>query len=834
MIVEFPSVKISGIEKKIFSIDLSGGGSSPSTLTISYLTDNIDYTPSNLREYYVTIGSFFVFKGYIVSFSKTESAAGNTTKVTLIDTSIVLDNIFVGLRGKHGPPQAPLTSASSNQRNQTVDLLQLSPTVIQDSSTVKKISNLSIFETKGVFPQENFIFIGDAIDPCKDVNSSSLDECDPCEAVVEGMTQRRLECEKNRSFEILDVDYKFSDLIDAASLKGINFSDTFFAATNYRAQYTGTLREVLNNWCRDFGYTFYWYRNTVYFINLQAGLDIDENYIESRFSNTCTVEEKVLTRSIEGNTKNINIAYFGKAGEIKEYNCDKSESGQEVSTQPITMEPISLELLMDNNNKLLGSAVYKSKTHFRRIISAGNYSKELRDIYCWKELYEYSDPTQVKIGTHSIMGWKIKAVCHNNTTSDQVNGYDPSLCRSLYNGLLTASPDKGAFFTEENVRKLREAGAYFVIAEDMGQKAYDFERVVAKSFCGRYWIHSTNTADAEVIHPDGQVSIIKGLYGNVSYMLPDLNMTHPYIRSSKNKLLQKLRKAKRQEDTLVVVLDRPNNWNPDENAPNIQDFIESVNKCKIEEIEYSDNFAGLEQGDKLFLVYSFGDRPLPNFEVSSESNVINTNENAVDNESDLGIKNRQTYRINFTLRKPNQTSERVEKLQVFMPSEQNYHIKLRPNKSNYSTGPIKAIIPKLEVIVTENNLVSNSNYIGVNVNYQNITDADINKLSRDNYHCYVDKDKVITYAEAIINDLSNDLPLIKKNVDYTILGLPYYEITPSDGLVSFSVKLDSGGTRTSLSFSNIFPENKSDSVKRHEINYLIKHKPVSNYLNNNL
>lgn len=829
MKVEFPAITIGGIDRKVYSIDLSGGGSSPASLSVSFLTDSSIYNPSSQIEYAVSIGNFYNFIGYITTVSTRESANGNTTEITLVDTSIKLDKIFVGLKGKHGPPQAFLGS-SANYKKQLpnqIDVYKVSPTVTSNTLNTNKLSNLSIFETQGNFPPENFIFLGDAIDPCRDILENQIDPCDPCSSSIEGAVQSLLDCERNRSFQILDVDYTFPDLIRAAQAKGITFNNLFSHLVNYRAQYTGTLREVLSSWCQDFGYTFYWRDNGIHFINLQRGIEINDSLVQQQ----CRVEEKVVSKSIEGNQKRINIAYFGKAGEIKEYDCNKSNSAQDTVTKPITLEPISLSLLLEGNTSLTNP--YRGANNFRKIVAAGEYSKELRDLFCWKDVYGYKTPAEVKVGKHSLMGWNVKAVCHQNTADDQVVDYDTGIVRSMYQALLTPDPSRGDFYSEENIKKLKEAGAYFVIAETHEEKAFAFERDVAEAFCGKYWLHSTNSADAEVSHPDGSSRIVKGVYGNANYVLPDLNINHPYITSSKSRLMDKLKAGVRKDDTLVVILERPQYWIPDGNSVEAEDFVQIISKCAIQEVEYSTSFAGLKDNDKLFLVYSFNDEERqPKLEslIEEGTHIL---ENSFDSSVDLGPTNRRTLKVSFFVQPPNALNFKLnKKLQILMPSEANYRALLTPYKSRFTVGPIKAVIPKFEAIITEQNAVDNDDYVSVQVNYQNITDTDIGKLSAVDGKCFIDKSKVFTYGQNIIRDLSNDIPQIRKTINYIILGIPDAYITPEDGLTGFSIKMDSGGTRTNLTFSNSFPESRSDSVKRHEMMYLLKNQAIKIYINN--
>jgi hypothetical protein len=490
---------------------------------------------------------------------------------------------------------------------------------------------------------------------------------------------------------------------------------------------------------------------------------------------------------------------------------------------------------MQGNGALLGESTYVNSSNFRKIIAAGNYSKDLRDLFCWTEIYGYTNPVAAKIGKHSLMGWDVKAICHADMTDAQVaTDYNLSACKSLYNDLLKEDPSRGSFFTKENITKLKAAGAYLVVVSDYGTKAFDFERGVSESFCGKYWIKSTNTSDAEVVNPDGNARILKGFYGNVEYVLPDLNISHPYIKSSGAKIFSQFENPK-LSNTKVILLDRPQNWFPDANAPVVTDFLETINKCKIEEINYSSSYGGLKENDKLFLVYSF-DTSFDGTSPSFSSTISDDGRLHLENvtSSNLGLKSNKVYQVQFALLGPGQTSSKTQKLSILMPSESNYSIQLIPNKSSYTVGPLRAIIPKLEYIVTEEDNISSDNCVSVSVNFQNITDNALAKLSYEDGRCFVDSTKVFPYMQGIINDLSNNEPFIKKTISYTVLGIPSVEFTPEQGLVNFSVKMDSGGTRTNLTFSNSLPENPSDNIKRHELNYLIKNQSVKTYINNSV
>jgi hypothetical protein len=812
----FPIVKIGSVERKAFSMDLSGGGSSPSVFRVSFITENENYETSSSLEWDIDVVGFYRFTGYIVSINRRNGIAGKITELTIIDSSVKLDKIFVGLKGKHGPPTAPLLLSNGQNKAapETVNLYELSPIPVKDEAK-STTNSVSIFRTQGNFPTENLILLGNAIDPCKNIEDGALDPCDPCSTVLDDVQRSRLDCEKNRSFQLLDVDYTFYELIKEAQKRGIDFVGGPTTKHDYRAQYTGTLREVLNNWCQDFGYSFYWKDNSVYFFNLQQGIVLNESSIDQVLSD-CEIEERSETLSIENSSKTINIAYFGKAGEIKEYDCSQKEKGSDTLLQTISMRSISLSRLLENNKPLIKA--YNSAGNFIRIVAAGRYSKDFRDLFCWNHVYNYSGPSDVRVGNHNLMGWNIKGVCYAGVTDEQVaKGYSKGSMTTIYNHMVNT------LSTKERAKQLVDAGAYFVVAEPFENKAFEFEKNIADSYCGKFWIHDTNYSDPDVVNPDGQSRTVRGLYGNVNYILPNLYLNHPYVRSSKDDLIKDLIDPTKT-DTNVVILERNQYFDPDPNSAELDSFLKFVDVCKIEEVDYSADYVSLQPNDKVFLVYPNGGAytsPM-SFQYLSDASVTHRLEREVSKgERKLGLTN-------------SKQNEQSVILEVRMPSESSYKIQLRPKKSVFNFGPYYAIIPKFEAVITGNNTYSENDYVGVNVNYLNITDADLSRLKFSNGKCYIGETEVFTYAQSILSDLSVDVPKQRKTISYSIFGIPQSVMeffNPSNGLSSFSVRMDSSGTKTSLVFSNLLPVERSTSVKRHELNYLFNNQSVKTFIN---
>ena len=77
-----------------------------------------------------------------------------------------------------------------------------------------------------------------------------------------------------------NISYNFTELITSLRNRGINFFGVSDKNPRYRANYIGTLREVLEQWCGVFGLDYY-YQDTdnepqgFYFINLEHGAKID-------------------------------------------------------------------------------------------------------------------------------------------------------------------------------------------------------------------------------------------------------------------------------------------------------------------------------------------------------------------------------------------------------------------------------------------------------------------------------------------------------------------------------------------------------------------------------
>ena len=62
------------------------------------------------------------------------------------------------------------------------------------------------------------------------------------------------------------------------------------------------LRDVIKNWCQDFGLDFYWSDNAIYFYDTKTGTSINDGAVDST-----TLLSRKTSFSIEGNYSQGNI-----------------------------------------------------------------------------------------------------------------------------------------------------------------------------------------------------------------------------------------------------------------------------------------------------------------------------------------------------------------------------------------------------------------------------------------------------------------------------------------------------------------------------------------------
>jgi len=341
---------VNGISGEIFGAYIYGSNlelgfsESPTKLTLNIVKENGDFDSfptSLLTSYNVKIGSLNLSKMYLYSYEISRSVGQKVATLNFLDGSFILDKIFVGLVNRHGATgygpeigfELPALCVSCDGLTQT-----------QKTGTVKR----KIFSGLEV-----------NVDPSRG-GSIILGQ----EQFVEG------------ACDIPDVAYNFTQLLNGiqqAGLSAFNFSDI---NPKYYQSYVGSLREVLSNWCADFGYSFYWdlARNGIKAIDLKIEVDYIDNIkniinanssLGSGGSSTLAIESFNESSSLEGTVTQKFISRYLKPFRLR--NSNRS------TINPRTFSCIKPEKFNVNQDDITRAVL-------------GRYNDNARTVFCMKDI----------------------------------------------------------------------------------------------------------------------------------------------------------------------------------------------------------------------------------------------------------------------------------------------------------------------------------------------------------------------------------------------------------------------------------------------------------------
>ena len=370
----------------IYSCSISiGNSSSPTTLTLNVVSEkgfkreqidlikkDIDLLP--VRK--IKIGDLDEINMYLIKYEIRKNVGSNILTLEYRDGSILLDKVFVGLINRH--------ASKSSGEGQVKRITELSDGIQSGKAIVELSVNCSACEgnevfrkresrggdNPGIYNDNNQLVVtatGKTLPPVK----RDVDYASPL-SKLKGSTDANYyfvpsdpnnfrrnggalivgrENFVENACDVPDVDYTFHDLIEAfkagfISLKKINGEDSLkdrtyeigpdgLGYTPYRRDYTGTLREVLNAWCSDFGYNFTWniYKEEPEIIGISLTSNVASKKIENirkaveeinaDKADKAVVESTVESYSKEGTFKQSYISQYLKPSKVKETNQRK-------------------------------------------------------------------------------------------------------------------------------------------------------------------------------------------------------------------------------------------------------------------------------------------------------------------------------------------------------------------------------------------------------------------------------------------------------------------------------------------------------------------------------
>lgn len=510
-IKQIPEIIVNGLSNsvKIVGLDYSRGlmdSQSKASITLIDPNNTLGDIPLSTTQSMQIRAGGLEFKGFPVSQSKRCSPDGsNEIEIEFVDGSFILDKILVGLWGKHHNVTPRTISVNGN--------------------------TISSWSRQNYFGSDPYVIVGDFIDPCSDENIDVIsDPCDPCpDAPLEFLVQqeiemRKIDCDRLRRLNILEVDYSFLDLVTAVNSGWppvrIHNTLSLNGIQNYRANYTGTLREVLSSWCRDFGWGFYWDDGSIKFIDLTVGIDIDFKNLDK----SCDVISINESKTLNGVSSNSVTVYFGREGQDRDYQCNY-EFGKRIVCRPLNLKDLisPVQPMARFGEAYVGLSGFSPNeittdkydlTEFLCVCSM--YHPRIREAVTWFNVYGITSPqaahNRVK-NSETITG--IPGIALDQTAYEELKFNDDTDLQRTSLPLLDLSV-KRVFSSEINsagFNTLKEAlrgeiteilekiGAeeddiYFFIGNRLEEKfstRYEWESNVASDFLGKFFIRKYNS-----------------------------------------------------------------------------------------------------------------------------------------------------------------------------------------------------------------------------------------------------------------------------------------------------------------------------------------------------
>ena len=343
---------VNGISGEIFGAYIYGSNlelgfsESPTKLTLNIVKENGDFdsfTNSLLTSYSIQIGSLNLSKMYLYSYEISRSVGQKVATLNFLDGSFILDKIFVGLVNRHG--------ATGYGPEVGFELPAL----------CVSCDGLTQQQTIGTVYRKIFSGLEVNVDPLRG-GSIILGQ----EQFVEG------------ACDIPDVAYNFTQLLNAITEAGLSTFNFIDINPQYNQSYVGSLREVLSNWCADFGYSFYWdlTQNGIKAIDLKIEVDyisdikqiINNNTslgVASTNENTLAIESFNESASLEGTVTQKFISRYLKP--FKTRNSNKS------TVNPRSFSCIKPERFNVNQNDITRAVL-------------GKYNDNARTVFCMKSI----------------------------------------------------------------------------------------------------------------------------------------------------------------------------------------------------------------------------------------------------------------------------------------------------------------------------------------------------------------------------------------------------------------------------------------------------------------
>jgi len=395
----------------VYAIDFQKSFSSePSRVTYKVINRTGQYSLPLIEQDASISFSNFNFNGYVYSYEVEESNSGNILTVTLIDKSVILDKLHV---------------------------VVFRPGMFNESGT-KKVVKLDVKFTS----EDAFYTIGTDGAGFKIIKNNYTNT--QVDRSVRGLNKKigdiimiGSEEPADTKCELPACSYTFNDLKNVTGVSG--FSSCPINDSTVRQTYEGTLRSVLNSWCQDFGYSFYWdySSNTLRFFDATNSV-----FSLPVAANDPKITSKKYTKSAEGKYNQVAANYFAKPYNPKTASASLSQTFHSTSSLiPYNWSYFINRALIENETTSYGGG----RTAQQFIISAalGFVSPSLRKIYNYSWITTWGSQVGFSVGVYYLAVSRLAVVLNDSGLKEDVkdlvdfSGYQTANLDAGYVALLT-------------------------------------------------------------------------------------------------------------------------------------------------------------------------------------------------------------------------------------------------------------------------------------------------------------------------------------------------------------------------------------------------------------
>ena len=470
----------------------------PNEIQINIVSENGKYSFSNpnlVNPNTIKIGDKEFKNFFLVKTKERLSSQGKMGELYYIDASFVLDKIFVGLIGKHGWTKG-YEKLINFYKNQTFYQFLSSKQNLPSSDEENK------YERK----TKSFWLVGRQFHPCDENLDNSIDPkengfdfCDPCPSCPQDKYESR--CKELSYSQIFEVAYPLRDLLEVFKIdQPVNITietpaveDDEILERFYRNHF-GTLREVLNAWANDLGFSWYFDSNElkIKFIDLSSN-DITFNaqqkinaYKESNQNPLISFENGEAS---ETTCDKRTILWYERGGEKKSYTCSKATTfilNAVYGNDFIDDANVITSAILKNYNPIFRQAFWLRKIYgFTEAKKTAEYISSFDQIPSEKETDE--DVTlDDKYTIQPVGNMKILGVISNPPLKDG-EGNSTEFQKKY--------KDKYAFLykqlTDYDKARFNAKNGYFVVAycdDKELDKSYEYEDQLFE-FLGRFYVN---------------------------------------------------------------------------------------------------------------------------------------------------------------------------------------------------------------------------------------------------------------------------------------------------------------------------------------------------------